>query len=356
MRALSAIACFAAACSSTSVDPQAWAAAPVPEHSVEPAAAERAAARASVALAAARMGRYEEAEEEAQAALTLDPRAGRAHTALGLCAMHRAQAATPPDLAAWHRAEAHFLRAVRLTDDADARVALARFYVAEGHGRVALEALMPVLARQPQHEDALRLAGLVAFEAGEERKARGYLARLHAVAPADAPALYRLAMCEATVAERLADRAAQEQAWRHVGELFRRYRVLAPDDVQGLLGEAWHHLQLWQLGGKKDQAALAACRELYRAARGLDPANVDAIYGEGFVQEALGDTDGAIAAYRRALELVPTHTASLLNLAALHAERGELTAARALWTTVLRAGVTSAERRKLESLLADGPP
>lgn len=353
---LLAIACAVAACSSASVDPAAYAQELPPPRDLDATSRQRAAELADAALAAAAAGRFDAAARDAGAALEIDPRQAPAHAALGLGYMHAAQAQTPPDLVGWRRAEGELRQAVELApEQAEVRLALARFYVADGHGRAAAEVLAPLLARQPQHVEALRLAALIAYEAGEERRARGYLARLHAVLPDDAQTLYRLANCEATVAERQTDDKARALAWRHVVELFQRYRLLAAGDVDGALGEAQARMRLWLLAGKPaGDAELTQALALYRAAQQLDADSADATYGEGFACEESGDLEAAEAAYRRALRQRPTHVASLLNLAALLATRGDRAGARELWQTALRAGLTPGERRRVQGLLVDG--
>ncbi len=306
------------------------------------------------ALAAATNGEFAQARDQADAALSLDPRQPHAHAANGVLSMHAAQAENPPMLSAWRRAEGELLRANALAPDAaDVALALTRFYVAEGHGRAALDVLERVLLRQPKHVAALRLAGMVAYEASEERRARPYLARLLAEQPEDAESLYRLACCEAVVAERLSDEAAKPAAWRNVAELFQRHRGLAPTDVQGALGEAQARFRLWELAGKKaNDADLRTALELYRVASRLHVGQPESAHGEGVVLEAVGDVSGAEAAYGEALRRQATHAPSLLNLAALLAERGALDAARTLWEKALRAGLTPNEKNKVEALLA----
>ncbi|MEZ5966531.1 MAG: tetratricopeptide repeat protein [Planctomycetota bacterium] len=355
MRRLLALACALAACSSPSVDPGAYAKELPPAPELDATARQQADALGDAALSAAVAGALDAARRDADAALAIDPRQARARAALGVCGMHDAQAQTPPELLAWRRAEGDLRQAAELAPgDAEILLALARFYAADGHGRAASDVLTPLLAQQPQHVAALRLAGLLAYEASEERRARGFLARLHALVPDDAQALYRLAICEATVAERLPDAGARVQAWQHVVELFQRYRVLAGGDPQGVLGEAQARVRLWQLGGEKaDEGELAAVRALYRAAQRLDSSSVDAVYGEGYASEESGDLPAAESAYRRALALQPTHVPSLLNLAALLASRGDRAAARELWQTALGAGLTPTERRKVAALAAD---
>jgi len=356
MQRLPVLACLVAACAGPSPDPQRYAGDLPPERQLDGDTRRRADELGAAALSAAMAGAFAAAERDAAAALEIDPRQGQGHAALGLAAMHAAQAETPPALDPWHRAEGELLLAARLVpDDVEVLMALARFYVADGHGRAALDVLARALVQVPQHRDALRLAGVVAYEASEERLARGYLARLHALVPDDAMTLYRLASCEAVVAERTTDRAAKQQAWQHVLELCERYRGLAPSDAQGLLAEARARLRLVELrGGEADDAELERVEAIYAAAADLDPTSADAAYGRGYVRELRGDAAGAEASYRAALGRQPAHAPSLLNLAALLAARGDRAAAEELWRTALRAGLTANERRRVRQLLDGG--
>lgn len=345
---------WAVCCSSSSIEPRDMIEdLPRAADLDEPSRAQAQTLGAS-ALAAATSGAFAQARDQAGTALLLDPRQPHALAANGVLSMHDAQAESPPTLAAWHRAEGELLRAQTLApDDPEVVMALARFYAAEGHGRAALDVLERVLLQRPKHAAALRLAGLVAYEASEERRARSYLARLLAEDPEDAESLYRLACCEAVVAERSSDEAVKRAAWRNVAELFQRYRGLVPTDVQGTLGEAQARFRSWQLAGRAaNDAELRAALDLYRAGNGLRLDQPESPHGEGVVLEALGDASGAEAAYGEAIRRKATYAPSLLNLAALLAERGTLDNARALWEKALRAGLTPNEKSKVEALLA----
>jgi tetratricopeptide (TPR) repeat protein len=67
----------------------------------------------------------------------------------------------------------------------------------------------------------------------------------------------------------------------------------------------------------------AAARELLRSARRLAPARADVLKEFGDVARAAGDVDGAIAAYRNALDLDQDFAVVHYELARLLAERGE---------------------------------
>lgn len=344
-----------AACSAPSVDPQAMAAdLPAPVE-LDATVREQAASLGATALNEAVAGNFDAARAGAETALGIDPRQARARAALGLVAMHDAQAETPPRLGDWHRAEGELLRARALApQDAEVGVALARFYAAEGHGRAGLGVLDAVLEQSPSHEAALRLASRLAYEASEERRARGYLARLLALAPTDQDALYKMAVCEQVMASRANDDAARLSACQRAIEAFAQFRSAAPGDVDGRLGEALARMRLWELAGKakKDDTELRAALALYREAANQALDSADAPFGEGVALEALGDKAGARTAYENALVRNAAHAPSLLNLAALHAESGERDRALALWERALRTGLTPMERRKVEALLS----
>lgn len=350
---LSAWCLAVAGCTGPSADPARYAAdLPAPVE-LDDDARRRAQEAGSRALDAAFAGAIDEARIAAQHALGIDPRDARAHAALGVVAMHEAQGESPPDLPAWRRAEGELLMAHALAP-ADARVtlALARFHVADGHGQAALDLIDRALAGGANNDlDLLRLASVVAYEAAEERRARSYLLRVVEAAPDDAGSLYRLALCEATLAERPREDDVRRRAWQQAADRFARYVALAPEDVQGMLGEAQARFRLWQLDGASDPERLGAVRDLYRAAARLDSRSAEAVFGEGVVAEAAGDSAAAEVAYREALRREPAHAASLLNLAALLAERGATDEARACWEKALATGLTPAERRKVEELL-----
>jgi tetratricopeptide (TPR) repeat protein len=341
-------------CTGVAVDPRAMRDDLPAAVALEPSARAQAQQLGALGLLAAGAGHHEEARARATAALALDPRQAHARAAMGLLSMHAAQAENPPALALWRRAEGELLQAQALApDDVDVALALARFYVADGHGRAARTVLEPLVASDRTHPAALRLAAAIAYESGEELRARPLLARLVVAEPTDVQALYRLLRCEAVVADRLEDSAAQTAAWRHVLELTQRYTQLAAADLEGLLSAAQAHFRLAQLAPAGTATAdLRAAADWYRAARRLHPERAEPAYGEAVISEQLGEPAAAEAAYRDAIARAPAHSPSLLNLAALLAERGAQEEARALWERALATGLTPSERRRVVALLA----
>ena len=80
--------------------------------------------------------------------------------------------------------------------------------------------------------------------------------------------------------------------------------------------------------------ALRVCEEYLRQ----NPPSAEAYCLLGVVQDALGETDKAAAAYRKALYLDPEHGEALMHFAALLDHRGEPSLAEALRTRARRAG------------------
>jgi cellulose synthase operon protein C len=135
------------------------------------------------------------------------------------------------------------------------------------------------------------------------------------------------------------------------GEALERYRsarAMAPSDARLLAGETRALLALDRVlearataetllgvAGASVEALLltaaararagdpAAARELLRSARRLAPARADVLKEFGDVARAAGDFDGAIAAYRNALDLDGDFAVVHYELARLLAERGE---------------------------------
>lgn len=351
-----AILLLLAACSAPSIDPGEFERSLPAGRELAPAAQEAAKDKAARALVAAEAGRRGEAQQLAEDALAVDPRQGRAHAALGLLAMARAQAESPPTLRLWRAAEGHLRRgAVATPADAEVQLALARFFAADGHGRAALDVLDRLLLREPEQVAALRLAGVLAYEAAEERRARSYLTRLLAREPDNAVALYRLAHCEATIAARGTDAQARAAGYERAATVFSACRDLVPDDIEAILGEAAARIAAHeQIGKSDDPVQLRRALALYQQAAALARARPEPSHGEGVVRELLGEPAAAAAAYERALDVQPNFVPSLLNLAALCAEGGDQPAAKALWARARKLEVTPSEANAIDKLLADG--
>lgn len=88
--------------------------------------------------------------------------------------------------------------------------------------------------------------------------------------------------------------------------------------------------QLAQAGSAADAGDFTRAVSLCRTVLAADRANAQAEYLLGLVEDAQGDTQGALVHYRRALYLDPGHYEALVHCAALLDTRGDATGARRL--------------------------
>lgn len=323
------------------------------ERAVAPETAARAAADAEEALRAVLVGRVGEARALAERALDVDPRAAIARVAIARCLMHDAQEESPPKLALWRHAEGELLIAARLAPDRpEVHLARAELLTTDGHLSAAAEALDQGLARTPRDARLLREAGRLRYELGEERASGALLGRYLAEAPADADTLWMLAQIRSKLATSLErDKVAERQkALREAARAFHAYVELVPTDGQGWLGEAWARAAI---GGEDAEPAL----KLYELAGNLLERSPEPWFGQGTVLEALGRTDAAVAAYRKALERDDRHVGSLLNLAALLAkgDAAGVGEAKELCRRLTGLRLSPQERQAVEKFLATHP-
>ena len=77
--------------------------------------------------------------------------------------------------------------------------------------------------------------------------------------------------------------------------------------------------------GKRDRTGreeyYSKAARLFEQAAQLDPGDAEAQLGLGNVEHAIGNLDGAISAYKRAAELMPTYTAAYHDMAAAYEGR-----------------------------------
>ncbi len=219
-------------------------------------------------------GKLEEARRHAARAVELFPEDG----------MVRYQAGLTADLAGdYEAAEAHYRRAVELTPQAD---------VAQGNLAIVLER-RGALAEAVEHH---RLALAHATDESRERH-RANLANA-----------LRLRGLQAYDGDDYATaRASLEEA-----------RRLRRDDLE----------ILWALGSVYTTTGAAEATVLYREILELDPSNAAAQNRLALALAAGGDLDGALEAYRRAVELDPTWADHPESLSSYLRFRGETEAAR----------------------------
>lgn len=197
------------------------------------------------------------------------------------------------------------------------RMARASSYVDLGRWRDAAVELGLVLAAQPQSAEALCLLAQCLLHLGDDEEARRAAESALTVAP------------DSEWAHRLRSLVLQRQG-RHQEAVAAAWEAvrLAPQlaDTHSRYAAA-----LIQLDGPPDEARAAADRAVM-----LAPHSPGAHVVQGVAAGRQGRVIEERDAYRRALELDPTHATALSNLAALDANRGRLGGASRFLTAALR--------------------
>ncbi len=216
------------ACSAPSPIPEEVASELPPERELDPETKARLASLTVEALRLLGEERFDEAEETARQALSLQPREARPRAVLGTCLMNRARQTEPPDLHLWRRAEGELLAATRTApSDPIAAVLYGQFLVGDGHLTAAAEVAEATLRHDPDDLAALRLAAETRYELGEERVAIPHLERWMQLDP-DPQIRYKLAWCLLRIAE--SDREDRVPLLVEAAESFAAYRELEPED------------------------------------------------------------------------------------------------------------------------------
>ena len=220
-----------------------------------------------------------------------------------------------------------------------------------------------VLARDPDHGEALHLLGLVHYQEGDAGSAIALFGRALALSPDDPVLLRRwgsvllgvgrTAEAAEAFASALAHQPDHPETLFNLG-LCRRYLgdrdsaiSLLTAAAAGLDDQAMVHYELGlvhQLAGRNESAVRA-----YRRALELDPNHADALNNLGVVFAARGDLDDAVAACCRALAVRPGFAAALNNLGAALMDFGDLEAAG----EVIRAAL-SADQERVDSWISLG--
>jgi tetratricopeptide (TPR) repeat protein len=341
----------AAACGALAPDPEEMVSQLPPARDLDPAAAARLEDLSTEAMRLLDEGLFPAAEEAAQRALSLQPRAARPRAVLGRCLMERAEMDDPPDLRLWRRAEGELLSATRLApDDSVVAVLYGEFLVADGHLTAAADTVERVLAEHPDDVPALRLAGDTRYELGEERLARPHFTRLVELDP-DPQHRYKLAWCLLRIAEGELDE--KTPLLIEAAEGFAAYLELVPDDLEGYLAEGralFRAAEELGAGAERDARAEQAVA-VYRRAVELDPEATDAFFGLAVALEPTGRGSEAVVAYQQALARDPRHIGALLNLAALFASTDRRQQAEALCRRALLEDLTADERERVMAFL-----
>ena len=347
-------------CAGVSPLPQDLADRELPEASSDPEVVAAVADWTRKARQALQGEEFEEAEELAEEAISLDAGAWRARAVLGNALLGQSQENQPPDLHLQNRGDGESLTAERNAPH-DPAVGLLRveFLVGLGHLSAAATAGESFLARinrsdDPDYVTLLAATAGACYELGEERRALPLLQQLVVHRPDSAEAHFRLGYCGLQTA---INTAQGDQAVR----AFARCAELSPEDEEAQLALLAAYSRCIELaaearGGEKVDnyraLALQACDRLtQRFAQQAEP-----WFRRGVLLEQ-SQPEQAVAAYHKALELDGQHLGALLNLAnLLYADDNGTAAAQDLWRRALAAdtevgGLTAEERRRIAALL-----
>jgi tetratricopeptide (TPR) repeat protein len=161
-----------------------------------------------------------------------------------------------------------------------------------------------VLARQPDNAEALNLAGVAAFQAGDAAEARSLLETAIAFRPGFADALNNLGnVLKATGDLAGAEARYREAAAAQPGNLDAEYNLGIALEAQGRFAEA---------------------EASYRRCIGFEPSSAAANFNLGNVLKALSRLEEARGAYRRSLDIHPGQAEALNNLGAVEMELDRL--------------------------------
>jgi tetratricopeptide (TPR) repeat protein len=170
------------------------------------------------------------------------------------------------------------------------------------------------LANRPGNTPAHLLASRIARAEKDFEAALSHLDRLIALKPQR-----ELFIEKARTLDQARLRLQAQQAWRAILEV-------VPDNIEAAA-------RLGRMAWEDCDPALAAPL-LERAARGEAPASV--WFDLGIARQDLRDHDGAVAAYRKAIELKPDHAEAALNLGTVLQEKGDLDGAMRAYTEAYR--------------------
>lgn len=216
-----------------------------------------------------------------------------------------------------------------------------------------------ILAREPEHADALHLLGLINFANDEYAGAAELIQRaieyapnavyyfnlgnvyraqdaLEAAADAYREALARQAD-EADYHNNLGEVLAAQGHWEQARDCYARAVALQPGDAVLQLNLAQAQRVLGQ-----PEAAISN----YQRAAELDPDNPWIALDLGTCLQQMGQLDAAATHYRQALALEPDMTQAHNNLGGIHHARGELAEAVACYTAALTADPQLAEAHR----------
>jgi Flp pilus assembly protein TadD len=373
---LCSLAMVLAACAGVSPDPARADPTSLPRPELTPSERDAAVAAVDRAMSHVLHRRFDAADDDATAALTIDPRNARALAIRGYVKLHRASMSDPPDAFTANGGE-HDLRTASLLAPEDSFVGWlhAVFLADSGHlsaaAHAAEQALLRVPNAPPQERAALLgIAGTYRYELGEERRALVHLREYVTLRPDDATAHFRLGACLLAAAalppgrELAAMTAARDDAAAAV-LAFTQCSELSPGDEDAALAIATAHWRAAELAEQTQDGATAArhrqaAEDRLRLVAERFPASAEPWFRLGVAAEAREANDHARTAYERALKQQPDHVPSLLNLAALQDRTGDAAGAtqllqRALTADAAKPQLESSERRRLRTRIGATP-
>ena len=190
------------------------------------------------------------------------------------------------------------------TPDSAAAMTEAVAHLRAGRRPEAVAICEQVLAREPDHPDALHMLGGMALQEGNCERAVALIGRAAELDPGRAARFLDLAAAQSGLGDLEA-----------AAESFERVLALQPD----------HLLSLDSLGQiRQRRGDFAAAAECYRRALAVEPGRASLHKGLGESLRALGQADAAAESYRRALAIEPDDKPVLLQLGFLERGRGRL--------------------------------
>ena len=209
-----------------------------------------------------------------------------------------------------------------------AEISAARTHHQAGRLAEAERLYAAILARQPEHAEALRLQSIIAFQQDDAGRAAALATQAIAVAPDYAEAHYTMGVAQRALGNAEAALASYRKAVKlrpdfaeahnNLGTVlndlgkaeaafvaFRRALELRPDfsEAHDNLGSA-----LLARGRLADAAAA------YKKALAIEPDNVETLNNLGNALRGLGDLPAAVETFRKALGLAPDFVAAHSNL------------------------------------------
>ncbi|MCH8835591.1 MAG: tetratricopeptide repeat protein [Proteobacteria bacterium] len=192
----------------------------------------------------------------------------------------------------------------------------ARAFHRSGRLGEALDIYRRVLEAWPDHAEALKLAGVASFQAGDTEHGVALLGKLVTIRPEDAEAHNNLG-----VMLQASGRPDEAEA------AFRRALAVAP----GFAGAHYGLGSVLESRGRLDDAIAA-----YRRAVEIEPDDADMHYNLGTALQGMGRLDEAVAAYERSIVLQPRKAEAHSNLGTALKALGRLDDAVAAYNRALR--------------------